>query len=217
MLYNCERIFFILSFFVGYILSFGLVWLRTFRLSTRVGAHIERRCSRSHGQDVTISDVIIKPRIGNRTGDMNEIMPGNDGLGFLGILKKAVGWDFEIGRSESRSELKRGELIFGAQRGEARPGQASWGLQDAPLVVGLDGTVSIVRIVSLSPRVENLKVKKVIKVSYLNQDIVMTSSVFRGIPMHVNIFTYLYISRIHIMAILQKLRKCVTLKLSLCL
>ena len=31
-------------------------------------------------------------------------------------------------------------------------------------------TVSIVKIVSLSPRVENLKVKKVIKVSYLNQE-----------------------------------------------
>ena len=41
--YNCGRIFFILSFFVGYILSFGLVRLRTFRLSARVGAHIECR------------------------------------------------------------------------------------------------------------------------------------------------------------------------------
>ena len=50
-----ERFFFILSCFVGYILSFGLV-----RLSARVGAHIQRRCSRSHGEDVTITDVIIK-------------------------------------------------------------------------------------------------------------------------------------------------------------
>ena len=33
MLYNCGRIFFILSFFVGYILSFGLVRLRTIQLS----------------------------------------------------------------------------------------------------------------------------------------------------------------------------------------
>ena len=48
----------------------------------------------------------------------------------------------------------------------ARPVQL--GLRDAPRVVGSDGTVSIVKIVSLSPRVENLKVKKVIKVSYLN-------------------------------------------------
>ena len=52
--------FFILSFFVGYILSFGLVWLRTIWLSARAGAHIERRCSRSLGEDVTITDVIIK-------------------------------------------------------------------------------------------------------------------------------------------------------------
>ena len=59
-LYNCGRIVFILSFFVGYILSFGLVRLRTIRLSARVGAHIERRCSRSFGEDVTITDVIIK-------------------------------------------------------------------------------------------------------------------------------------------------------------
>ena len=33
MLYNCRRIIFILSFFVGYILSFGLVRLWTVRLS----------------------------------------------------------------------------------------------------------------------------------------------------------------------------------------
>ena len=60
MLYNCGRIFFILSFFVGYILSFGLVRLRTIRLSARVGAYIERRCSRSRGEELTITDVIIK-------------------------------------------------------------------------------------------------------------------------------------------------------------
>ena len=60
MLYNYGRIYFILSFFDGYILSFGLVRLRTVRLSARVGAHIECRCSRSRGEDVTITDVIIK-------------------------------------------------------------------------------------------------------------------------------------------------------------
>ena len=38
--YNCVRIFFILSFFVLYILSFGLVRLRTLRLSAWVGAHM---------------------------------------------------------------------------------------------------------------------------------------------------------------------------------
>ena len=63
MLYNCGRIFFILSsFFVGYILSFGLVRLRTIRLSARAGTHIERRRSRSRsrGKNMTITDVIIK-------------------------------------------------------------------------------------------------------------------------------------------------------------
>ena len=47
-----------------------------------------------------------------------------------------------------------------------RPGQLS--LRDAPRVVGSDRTVSIVKIESLFPHVENLKVKKVIKVPYLN-------------------------------------------------
>ena len=55
-----EWFFFILSFFVGYILSFGLVRLRTIRLSARVGAHIERWCSHSCREDVTITDVIMK-------------------------------------------------------------------------------------------------------------------------------------------------------------
>ena len=60
MLYNCVRIFFILSFFLGYILSFGLVRLRTIRLSAWIRAHIEHRSSRFGGEDVKITDVIIK-------------------------------------------------------------------------------------------------------------------------------------------------------------
>ena len=44
------------------------------------------------------------------------------------------------------------------------------------LTMGNVGTVRIVKVVSLSPRVENLKVKKVINVSYLNNRV---SSVFR--------------------------------------
>ena len=76
--------FFILLFFVGYILSFGLVRLRTIRLSARVGAHIERKCSLSRGEDVTITDVIIKTPDRNGTGDVNDVMPGSDGLRILG-------------------------------------------------------------------------------------------------------------------------------------
>ena len=66
----------------------------------------------------------------------------------------------------------------------ARPGLL--GLRDAPRMVGSDGTVSIVEIVSLSPRVENLKVKKVIKVSYLNKESRQCFAYF-GIPTHVNV------------------------------
>ena len=75
LLYNCGIIFFILSFFVRYILSFGLVRLRTIRLSARVVAHIERRCSRSFGEDVTITDVIVKTPDRKWTGDVNDVMP----------------------------------------------------------------------------------------------------------------------------------------------
>ena len=40
-------------------------------------------------EDVTITDVKIKKtQIENRTGDVNDVMPGSDGLGFLVILKK---------------------------------------------------------------------------------------------------------------------------------
>ena len=112
-----EGFFFILSFFVGYILSFGLVRLRTIRLSARVGAHIERRRSRSRGEDVTITDVIIKPRIVNGTGDVNDVMPGSDGLRILGdFWKKAVSrdlkldeasWDPNLGESSWVYEMRR--------------------------------------------------------------------------------------------------------------
>ena len=101
VLYNCGMIFYILSFFVGYILFFGLVRLRTIRFSARVGAHIERRCSHSRGEDVTIADVIIiKKRIENGTGDVNDIMPGSDGLRILGdFWKKAISWDSTLGEA----------------------------------------------------------------------------------------------------------------------
>ena len=80
--------FFILSFFVGYILSFSLVRLRTIRLSARAGAHIECRCSRSHVEDMTITDVILKTPDGKWDWGMIDVMPRSDGLGFLVILKK---------------------------------------------------------------------------------------------------------------------------------
>ena len=79
------------------------------------------------------------------TGDVNDVMPGSDGLGFLGIMKKAVSWDLNLDRASGFSEL-----------GEARP----------------VGVYEMRRGLFLSPRVENLKVKKVIKVSFMEVPVV---------------------------------------------
>ena len=112
MSYNCRRIFFfILSFFVGYILSFGLVRLRTIRLSARLGAHIECRCSRSRGEDVTITDLIIKnlDRKCNRGCEWRHARK-RWAKDFGWFLKKAVSWD-----------LNRDEASWFSSLGEARP------------------------------------------------------------------------------------------------
>ena len=60
--------------------------------------------------------------------------------------------------------------------------------------VGSDGTVSIVKIVSLSPRVENLKLKKLINLSYLNKD----SRQCFGISMHTNILHIRILNMLHL-------------------
>ena len=82
-------ILFILSFFVGYILSFGLVRPRTIRLSARAGAHIECRFSRSSAEDVTITNVIIKPPDRKWDWGLNDVMPGSNGLEILVIFEKS--------------------------------------------------------------------------------------------------------------------------------
>ena len=86
-----------------------------------------------------------------------------------------------------RSEAGRGELKFEAGRGES-----SCVLRYAPRVIGSDGTVIIAKIVSFSLRVENLKVKKVIKVSNLNY---RESLVFRD-SYACERFTYSYLGPI---------------------
>ena len=137
MLYNCGMIFFILSFFVGYILSIGLVRLRTFRLSAQVGEHIERRCSRSRGEDVTITDVIIKPP------DRNEL-----GMWMMSC-PEAMGWD---------------SWVFWKKQWDLRLDEPSWiwiWAKPVQLFLGTNSQHSK-NGVSLSPRVESLKVKKVI-------------------------------------------------------
>ena len=88
LLYNCGMIFFILSFFVGDIFSFGLVRLRTIRLSARAGAHIECRCSCSRAEDVTITDVRIKTPDRKWLGMWITSCPDAMGWGFWVIFEK---------------------------------------------------------------------------------------------------------------------------------
>ena len=168
---------FFISFFVGYILSFGLVRLRTFRLSARVGAHIERRCSRSRREDVTIIDAIIK-----KTNSK-----WNWGCEWCHARKI---WAGVLGYFEQSSYL-----IF-------EPRRVQLGLGCAPRVVRSDGTVSIVKIVSLSlsscwkPKTQEgnksfvTELKKVVSVS--------RDSYVCEYFMHYERFTYPYISRINI-------------------
>ena len=170
MLYNCGIIFLYYHFFVGYILSFGLVRLRTVRLSARVGAHIEHRCSRSCREDVTITDDIIKTpdRKWNWGCEWCHAQKRwADDFGWF--FKKKLSWDLKL--EELKSEPRRVQL----------------GLRDAPRVVGSDGTVSIVEIVSLFPHVEKPKSQEGNK-SFVPKP--RDSSVFRvffGFPMHVNV------------------------------
>ena len=98
------------------------------------------------------------------------------------FFKKSRSWDSDL--DEKSWFLSR-----------ARPVQL--GLWDVPRMVGSDGTVSTVKIVSLSPCVENLKVKEVIKVSYLNYRESSVFCVFRD-SYACGRFTYMYISRIRI-------------------
>ena len=91
----------------------------------------------------------------------------------LGDFEKNVSWDLTLGEASPAGGYgMRGAFI----------GPVSWDLtlsRNSPageLTVGDVGTVSIVKIVSLSPRVERLKLKTWINVSYLNY---RESSVFR--------------------------------------
>ena len=71
-----------------------------------------------------------------------------------------------------RFEARRSEFGFESGRGQsscfaAGCARVGW---DSELRADPGRTVRIVKIVSLSPRVDNLKVNNVIKVSYLNQE-----------------------------------------------
>ena len=74
--------------FVLYILPFGLVRLRTFRL---VHGLVRRRFSRERREDVSFRDIKIK--MPDR-GDVNDVMHRKRGLRIFAIWEKAVCWDF---------------------------------------------------------------------------------------------------------------------------
>ena len=125
---------------------------------------------------------------------MNDVMPRSNGLGFLEILNKS---------SELRFELRWNELIF---RTWVRPDQ-SWS-RGCPRwlsqwVESWWWTNSQHRkIVSLYPCVKNLNLKKLIKSSYLNQES-RQCFVFFGFLCVWTFCEHMYISHIHIMAMLQ--------------
>ena len=102
--------FFLYYPFVGYILSFGLVRLRTFRLSARVGAHIERRCSCLPGEDVIITDVIIKTP--DRKCDWGMWMTS---------CPEAMGWDSWVFWKKQSWDLNLDGASWFSELGEAGP------------------------------------------------------------------------------------------------
>ena len=183
-----EGFFFILSFFVGYILSFGLVRLRTIQLSARVGAHIECRCSHSYWEDVTISDVIIKTS--DRKWDC--------GCEWCHAWKRwAVNFGWFLKKSRQlRFEAGLSELIFGPVMDHRMPARC-WS----------DGTVSIVEIVSLSSRVEKPKSQDGNK-SFVPElkKVISVSGFLCMWTFYVSV--YLYILRNHILAILPPYSCC---------
>ena len=113
------------------------------------------------------------------TGDVNDVMPGSDGLGFLLILNKS---------SELRFELRRSELIF---RTWARSVQL-FAAGCARAFVGSDETVSIVKIVCLSLSSSQIPKSQEGNKSFVPE--LRESSVFRVflIPMRINILWTLW-------------------------
>ena len=98
-LYNFGIIFLIhQSFFVNYILSFGLVGPWTIRLSAGAGAHIEYS-SRSCAEYMTITNVMMKTPGGNETGVWMTSCPEAMGWEFLVISEKDVSWDLTLGEA----------------------------------------------------------------------------------------------------------------------
>ena len=176
-----EGFFLILSFFVGYILSFGLVRLRTIRLSARAGAHIVTSSARERELH-SITDVIIKPPDGKwNWGGWMTSCPKARGLGILVIFfffEKEESWDLSLG--EASWDLKLGYGMHARLLGQwvgiltlGRPVHLGSWLKDDVGTLSMVKKLSLSLSLSLSPRVEKSKKKKKKKkkklnVSYLN-------------------------------------------------
>ena len=152
-------------------------------------------CSRVRGEDMTITDVTIKTQIGNNSGDVNDVMPGSEGLGFFGILNKS---------SELRFRFRRSKLIF---RTWARPVQfVDCGVRTrvdwvSELRIDDGRTISIEKVCLSLLESKNLNLKKVINVSYLNKRVVSVScfsdsDAYEHSMKHYERFMHMYISRI---------------------
>ena len=153
-----------------------------------LSAGVHARAGRS-----LITNVIIKTPDWKWTGDVNDVMPGSDRLRILGdFWKKALSWDLRLGEESWFFDLGEASLVM--DYGMPVRCWVRWNSQHSKNCVCL----------SRSLRVENLKVKKVIKVSYLNKESRQCFAYF-GIPMHVNVsrIRILYMLRIRILSMLQ--------------
>ena len=127
---------------------------------------------------------------------------------FWWLLKKAVSWDLSLDEASWFLNLGEASPVCGRRDERTFVGSVSWDSDFGPRIqlgswLKNDvETVSIVKIVSLSPRVGKLKVKKkkVNKRFVPEQRKSLVFRVFRDFYEH---FTYPYISHIRIMAIQQ--------------
>ena len=151
MLYNCGMIFFfILSFFVSYILSFGLVRLWTVQLLvqvftlTRGGCdnHICHNKNRRYKMGLRCEWRHARKRWAGNFDDFWKKQWVEIWTGIHRAFVVSVSWDSTLN-----------EASWDLYLGQSSPA-GDYGMHRA--FVGSDGTVSIVKIVSLSPRVERL-------------------------------------------------------------
>ena len=153
MLYNYGMIFFYLIIFVNYILSFGLVRLWTVRFLVQLFTLALGGCDnhKCHNK---------KTQMGYETGVWITSCQEAMAWEFWWFLKKAVCWDLNSGEDRPAESYGMHGTFVGSVSWDwtlSRPVQLGRWLKDDV------GTVSIVKIVSFTPRVEKLKVKKVNK------------------------------------------------------